>query len=376
MNPSQAEKRRALDVAALSMRYDAQPVLRDFNLQIGRGELVALLGPSGCGKTTALRLIAGFERPEAGTITIGNDLVCGANGSRDRWLPPEERRVGMVFQDYALFPHLSVARNVAFGLPRSFQERDERVRSVLATVGLSGMDERTPDQLSGGQQQRVALARALAPGPEIVLLDEPFSNLDADLRAAVREDVRRILCEAGATAILVTHDQEEALSIADRVAVMLDGQVCQIGPPEEIYHRPESREIADFVGDAQYVAGVADGRQATTSLGIVPLHGSFHGPVDLLVRPEMVRLTRLEATTGPGPDHRGTPATIVSRAFYGHDQILHLELNSGERLSARIGAYSGFRPGDQVAVSVRGGALAFPRAADVSCAPYRDLIHS
>jgi iron(III) transport system ATP-binding protein len=360
MNNARQERSTALDVADLSMRYDTQPVLHDFDLRVNRGELVALLGPSGCGKTTALRLIAGFERPGSGTITIGDDLVCTVNGTRERWLPPEGRRVGMVFQDYALFPHLSVARNVAFGLPRQMQDRDKRIRAVLKTVGLSGMGERTPDQLSGGQQQRVALARALAPGPDIVLLDEPFSNLDTDLRAAVRDDVRRILHEAGATAILVTHDQEEALSIADRVAVMLDGCVAQIGPPEEIYHRPSSREIADFVGDAQYIAGFADGRQATTSLGIVPLHGSFQGPVDLLLRPEMVRLTRLDMTPEPDHEQRGAPAMIVSRTFYGHDQLLHLELASGEPLAARLGTYSGFRPGDRVNVSVRGGALAFP----------------
>ena len=351
----------ALTVAGLTIDYGNQAVLDQFALRVNRGELVALLGPSGCGKTTALRLIAGFERPSSGTVTIGDDLVCAVNGSQVRWLPPEGRRVGMVFQDYALFPHLSVARNVAFGLPRQMQNRDERIRAVLETVGLTGLGDRTPDQLSGGQQQRVALARALAPGPEIVLLDEPFSNLDADLRAAVRDDVRRILREAGATAILVTHDQEEALSIADRVAVMLEGRVAQIGPPEEIYHRPSSREIADFVGDAQYLAGMAEGRQATSSLGTVPLHGSFSGPVDLLLRPEMLRLTRIDVRPIPANEHRGSPATIVSRTFYGHDQILQLELDSGESLAARLGTYSGFRPGDRVSVSVRGAALAFPR---------------
>lgn len=348
----------ALRVRGLEMGYGDLPVLREFDLEAERGEFLALLGPSGCGKTTALRAIAGFERPQAGTIEIGGELVCDASVPGGRWIPPEGRRVGMVFQDYALFPHLSVARNVAFGLPRNGRDRDARVRAALAMVGLEGLGERTPDQLSGGQQQRVALARALAPEPEVILLDEPFSNLDADLRAAVREDVRQILREAGATAVLVTHDQEEALSIADRVAVMLGGRILQAGPPEELYHRPATKTIADFVGDVQYVAGEADGRRARTTLGEVPLHGTFHGPVDVMLRPEMLRLAPLT----PGEvDHAGVPASITSRAFFGHDQLLTLHLDSGEILKARLGAYGGFRPGDRVGVSVRGGALAFPR---------------
>jgi iron(III) transport system ATP-binding protein len=346
----------ALDVRDLTMRYDGEEVLRGLDLKARRGEFLALLGPSGCGKTTALRLIAGFERPQAGTIEVGGELVCDASTPGGRWVPPEGRRVGMVFQDYALFPHLTVARNVAFGLARNGFDRGARVESALATVGLTGFGERTPDQLSGGQQQRVALARALAPQPAVILLDEPFSNLDADLRATVREDVRQILCDAGATAVLVTHDQEEALSIADRVAVMLDGRILQIGPPEEIYHRPATRQIADFVGDVQFVFGNAAGRRARTVLGDIPLHGPCEGPVDVMLRPEMLRLAPLAAPEG---DH-GVAATIVSRAFFGHDQLLTLHLDSGERLQARLGAYGGFRPGDRVAVTVRGGALAYP----------------
>ena len=219
----------ALRVRGLEKRYGDVEVLRGIDLDVERGEFLALLGPSGCGKTTALRVVAGFERPHAGSIEIGGDRVYDATASGGRWVPPEGRRVGMVFQDYALFPHLSVARNIAFGLPRNAANREARVTSALATVGLAGLGDRTPDQLSGGQQQRVALARALAPEPEVILLDEPFSNLDADLRASVREEVRQILREAGMTAVLVTHDQEEALSIADRVAVMLDGKIVQVG---------------------------------------------------------------------------------------------------------------------------------------------------
>jgi iron(III) transport system ATP-binding protein len=351
---SNGQPKPALRVRGLEKRYDDVEVLRGLDLDAARGEFLALLGPSGCGKTTALRVIAGFERPNAGSIEIGGALVADASGGW--WIPPEERRVGMVFQDYALFPHLSVARNVAFGLPRNAANRDTRVASALGMVGLAGLGERTPDQLSGGQQQRVALARALAPEPEVILLDEPFSNLDADLRASVREEVRQILREAGTTAVLVTHDQEEALSIADRVAVMLGGQIVQVGPPEELYHRPATRTIADFIGDVQFVHGDALGRRAMTILGEIPLHGTFEGPVDVMLRPEMLRLTPV--SSGDGDD--GTPATIVSRAFFGHDQLLTLQLDSGPMLKARLGAYGGFRPGDRVMVNVRGGALAYP----------------
>jgi iron(III) transport system ATP-binding protein len=345
-----------LRVRGLEKRFGGDEVLCGLDLEVGRGEFLALLGPSGCGKTTALRLIAGFERPEGGTIEVGGDVVTDANAAGGRWVPPEGRRVGMVFQDYALFPHLSVARNVAFGLPRHASDRDARVTSALETVGLAGLGERTPDQLSGGQQQRVALARALAPEPEVILLDEPFSNLDADLRASVREEVRQILRDAGATAVLVTHDQEEALSIADRVAVMLDGGIAQVGPPEEIYHRPATRTIADFIGDVQFLPGAASGRRARTALGEIPLHGPFEGPVDVMLRPEMLRLAPLSE----GVDD-AVAATIVSRAFFGHDQLLTLRLDSGPVVKARLGAYGGFRPGDRVSISVRGGALAFPR---------------
>ena len=346
----------ALRVRGLAKRYGDTPVLRGLELDAKRGEFLALLGPSGCGKTTALRLVAGFERPENGTIAIGGETVCAAGSRGNHWTPPEGRRVGMVFQDYALFPHLSVARNIAFGLPRNGSDRDARVAAALATVGLAGLGDRTPGQLSGGQQQRVALARALAPGPDVILLDEPFSNLDADLRASVREEVRQILHQAGATAVLVTHDQEEALSIADRVAVMLDGRIVQAGPPEELYHRPATRTIADFIGDVQFLPGLASGRRAATALGDIPLHAAHEGPVDVLLRPEMLRL----APAGDVGEH-AVSATIMSRAFFGHDQLLTLRLDSGQTLKARLGVYGGFRPGDRVSVTVRGGALAFPR---------------
>jgi iron(III) transport system ATP-binding protein len=243
---------------------------------------------------------------------------------------------------------------VAFGLPRGNRgERDERVVDALEAVGLGGLAERMPDQLSGGQQQRVALARALAPAPDLVLLDEPFSNLDAELRASVREEVRDILHAAGATAVLVTHDQEEALSLADRVAVMSGGRVVQAGTPEEIYHRPATRWVAGFVGDAQFLPGEASGRRVATELGLVPVNGRAQGPVDVMLRPEALRLAP------PPPGAQGN-ATVVTRAFFGHDQVLTVRLDTGRVLRARLGPYGGIRPGDRVVAGVRGAVLVFP----------------
>ncbi|MBC8075555.1 MAG: ABC transporter ATP-binding protein, partial [Chloroflexales bacterium] len=229
-------------------QYGAVRAVVDVDLTLASGQLLALLGPSGCGKTTLLRLLAGFEPPDTGTISIGGRQVAGPNGL----VPPEQRRVGMVFQDYALFPHLSLKENIAYGLPRS-NGRDARVAELLALVGLESLGTRSPHQLSGGQQQRAALARALAPGPAVMLLDEPFSNLDASLRRTVRSEVRRILQAAGATVLFVTHDQEEALSLADQVAVMLEGRILQVGRPATIYERPTTREVAAFVGAANFL---------------------------------------------------------------------------------------------------------------------------
>jgi iron(III) transport system ATP-binding protein len=343
----------ALTCSGLSKSYDGIPIIDELELSVSHGETLALLGPSGCGKTTTLRLIAGFERPDAGQISVGALVVAAP----ERWVPPEKRRVGMVFQDYALFPHLSVARNVAFGLGREVRgSRPDRIEATLSLVGLAGLGERMPDELSGGQQQRVALARALAPRPDVILLDEPFSNLDAELRASVRSEVRQILANAQATAILVTHDREEALSFADRIAVMLDGRVVQAASPEEVYHRPANRAVAAFVGDAQFLPADAIGRRATCELGQLPLGGSASGPVDLLVRPEALRLSPV---VGEGADPAN--ASVLDRAFFGHDQLLTIRLDTGRRLSARLGSYGGIRPGDRVHVSVRGAVLAFPR---------------
>ena len=238
----------------------------EVTLEVGKGELIALLGPSGCGKTTTLRLIAGFERVDSGLVEIDGRVVA----SKGVHLPPQLRRVGMVFQEYALFPHVNVLANIQFGLRRLPEEaRAARTREVMELAGLSGLEERMPHQLSGGQQQRVALARALAPHPALILLDEPFSNLDAGLRARVREEVREILRAANTTAIFVTHDQEEALSLVDRVAVMLDGRVEQVAPPHELYANPASRAVAEFIGEANFLPGVGQGETIECELGVV-----------------------------------------------------------------------------------------------------------
>src|SRR5918992_3496603 len=237
-----------IELDRVTKRYGALEAVSDASLAVTRGEFLAVLGPSGCGKTTMLRLIAGFEEPDSGTVAVDGRTVCGGGA----WVPPERRQVGMVFQDYALFPHLSVADNVGYGLPRS--GRGDRVREVLDLVGLAGLEQRRPHELSGGQQQRVALARALAPQPSTVLLDEPWSNIDPLRRGAMRDDIARILRSAGVTVVLVTHDQEEAFSLADRIALMDAGRVVQVGTPEDMYYRPASRRVAEFVGATNFVA--------------------------------------------------------------------------------------------------------------------------
>ena len=348
-HPMPITRPAALSVCGLTKHFGAIPVVEDLSFEAAQGEFVALLGPSGCGKTTTLRMIAGLESQDSGVITIAGTTV--ADGVV--YMPAERRRVGMVFQDYALFPHMSVGKNVGYGLGRS-KTTSKRVEEVLRMVGLLAQENRAPSQLSGGQQQRVALARALAPAPDLVLLDEPFSNLDLKLRVQVRREVRSILAEAGTTAILVTHDQEEALSLADRIVVMNRGRLEQVGSPEELYHRPSSRFVADFIGDAQFLPGEAKDRHAHTPIGDVPLVNEAHGPVEVLVRPEHIRLDRTR------PETSGLYGHVVSREYFGHDQLLTVGLDHGNTVVARLGAYSGIRPGDEVWVSVRGAMMAFP----------------
>ncbi|HEX7039750.1 MAG TPA: ABC transporter ATP-binding protein [Trueperaceae bacterium] len=309
-------------VSGLTKRFSphAPAAVDGLDLEVARGEVLCLLGPSGCGKTTLLRLIAGFERPDAGCVEVAGEVVAS-----DRvMVRPEHRRIGFVFQDFALFPHLTVLDNVAFGLRGSREEKRRRAAEVLALVGLTVFDSRYPHQLSGGQQQRVALARALAPRPHILLLDEPFSNLDASLRGSTRDEVRAILVRSGITAVMVTHDQEEALSFGDRVAVMRDGKVQQVGTPEEVYFHPSTAFVASFLGRTNLLRGLAEGRTARTPIGPVPLAGAAEGRVIISLRPDHLELVPVSrapdgaATRGPEDAPAAVRATVVRREFKGH----------------------------------------------------------
>ncbi|MCB1015543.1 MAG: ABC transporter ATP-binding protein [Acidimicrobiales bacterium] len=326
-----------VEVRSVSKRFDAAPVLRDVDLTVPPGAIVVLLGPSGCGKTTLLRTVAGLERPDAGEIRVGGALVA-ADGVH---VAPEQRRVGLVFQDWALFPHLSVARNVAYGVPRG-PDRAERTREALALVGLESLGDRSPATLSGGQKQRVALARALAPRPAVLLLDEPFSNLDTALRAELRTEVHRLLRALEVTAVFVTHDQEEAFVLGDEVAVLLDGRLVQQAPPAELYARPASPWVARFVGDANLVDGRASAGVAETPLGRLPLAGSVDGAVSVLVRPEDLDV------------EAGDDGVVELVEFHGHDTVYEVVVDGGPRVRARAGAAPRHARGDRVTVRYRG----------------------
>ena len=300
--------------------YGAVRAVDDAQLCIERGEFVALLGPSGCGKTTLLRLIAGFEEPDGGTVEVAGVPVAG-DGT---WVPPERRKVGMVFQDYALFPHLTVAANTGFGLRRA--DRKSRVPAVLALVDLCGLGDRYPHELSGGQQQRVALARALAPRPELVLLDEPWSNIDPHLRSSMRDELARILRAIHVTVVLVTHDREEAFSLADRIALMRNGTIVQVGTPEDVYLSPATRWAAEFVGAGNFLPGTLANGIVETPVGLFPaLNPGSDSAVEVLIRPELLELE---------PDPAGA-GEVVGREFRGHDVFYRVRLNGVELVSQR-----------------------------------------
>ena len=394
-----------LEVRDLVVGYDSADVLRDVSIEVPHGELLAIVGPSGCGKTTLLRTIAGLVRARAGEIRIGNRMVT----THGIHLAPEKRRIGWVPQDAALFPHLTVAENVAFGLPSAKGSaraarraaRAGDVQRLLELVGLAGYDARMPAQLSGGQAQRVALARALASNPDVVLLDEPFGALDPMLRTELRASVRELLRAEGVTGILVTHDQAEALSVADRVAVMQAGQVLQLGTPEQVYRRPATPWVAGFVGGAVFLPGTWHGGTVACALGrleaewvadaetgsagvttdaiaaVPPLDGE---DVLVLVRPEEIALT--VPASGAAPD-RAAPATaasttdapgpaatdaaaaellarVVDVSYTGHDAMLVLALSNGGRIEARVTAAGLLPVGTEVAVSVGTRVLAYP----------------
>jgi iron(III) transport system ATP-binding protein len=335
-----------LHIEGLTKSYGAHAVLRDVSLTVPSGEVVAILGASGSGKTTLLRLVCGFERPDRGIIRIASRIVAGP-GTHVR---PERRRIGYVAQEGALFPHLSVAENLVFGLPRA-ERRLARAEALLDMVGLpAAFAMRPPHALSGGEQQRVALARALAPAPQLVLLDEPFSALDAALRSETREVVSVALAAANATALLVTHDQPEALSMGHRVAVLRDGRIVQVGSPEEVYRRPVDAELARFVGEAVLLPGLAAAGSVTCSLGRLKLVcGMPEGAVDVLLRPEQLLV-----------GNSGAPARVISASFLGDAASVRLQLtHDGAALVARVPGQACPQPGAIVGVSVDGAVVAY-----------------
>ena len=330
------------------------PVLRGVSLEVPQGTFTAVLGPSGSGKTTLLRAVAGFGRPEEGTIEIGGRVVDGAGV----FVPPSKRGIGYVPQEGSLFPHLDIAANIGFGLPRG--QRKARVAELLELIGMPDLGHRYPHQLSGGQQQRVALVRALAPGPALVLLDEPFSSLDAGLRASVRADVREILRTFDMTAILVTHDQDEALSMADQVVVLRDGVVVQHGAPQELYDNPADQHLARFVGDANLVIGVLAGEKVRSVLGTLPtraVDGLDDGSrVTALVRPEQIKIL---------PEGDGDlVGSVVSCEYFGHDTLLSITPDSdgADPLIVRTGFEGSLPVGTRVSLAVSGAVTVWPAA--------------
>ncbi|RMF24874.1 MAG: ABC transporter ATP-binding protein [Cyanobacteria bacterium J083] len=375
-----------LSLENVSKKFDSHLAVDSVSFTLQRGELLGLLGPSGCGKTTLLRIIAGFEQIDQGKVYLGGNLV----SSPSCWLPPEQRRTGMVFQDYALFPHLNIAENIAFGLKRkklsgkrlNNQQIKQRIAEVLALVGLTPLAKRYPHELSGGQQQRIALARALAPQPDLILLDEPLSNLDVQVRHRLREEIRCILKAAGTSAIFVTHDQEEALAICDQIGVMRQGKLEQIGTPEAIYTQPASRFVAEFVTQANFLTAQRNGSRWCTEIGDFDLSNTELSNCDqaeLMVREEDIVMIPDELTTviirerqflGREyrycdqaelmvreediviiPDERA--AVIVrDRQFLGREYRYCLETSSGKRLHARTDISTRVDIGKKVNLSV------------------------
>lgn len=346
-----------LAVTGLTKAFSGRRVLDGIDLEVPKGSLTAILGPSGSGKTTLLRLIVGFEQADSGTVSLGGTVVDGPG----RYIPSERRRIGYVPQEGNLFPHLSVAANIGFGLPRR-ERRGAVVSDLLDAVGMTGLGGRYPHQLSGGQQQRVALARALAVKPTLVLLDEPFGSLDAGLRATIRADVRRLLTEAGATAILVTHDQDEALSTADQVAVIRNGKIAQCAAPLELYTSPADPELARFVGEANLLDGVLGTETVDTILGPLPVSPAVRrelgqGPVTVLIRPEQIEIGT------NGSRDRGLAGRIVDYGYHGHDAVVQVKSDHRPELPAIIVRMLGgcdLPAGSPVTLQARGPVLAFP----------------
>jgi iron(III) transport system ATP-binding protein len=343
----------SLIVRGLSKSYGSTPVLHGIDLLVPNGSFTAVLGPSGCGKTTLLRLIAGFSDPDTGTIAFGDTVVAGPA----QRVPPERRRVGYVPQEGALFPHLTAAANITFGLPRGKRRLRSRVSELLDLVGLDvAVADRYPHQLSGGQQQRIALARALAPEPALVLLDEPFSSLDAALREGTRRGVAQALRASNSTAVLVTHDQDEALSMADQVAVMRDGRLVQSDKPSAVYDHPADADVAQFLGEAVIISAMVSHGWADGALGPLQLSAPCaDGPAQLLVRPEQIHLTA-DVSGAAGE----ISAEVLEVYYYGHDAAVRAQINGGPVILSRTVGAARPEPGAVVRVSVHGPATVLP----------------
>jgi len=328
----------------ISQRYGNTVVVDGLLLTLARGRIGCLLGPSGCGKTTVLRCIAGFEKISAGEIKLDDEVVSSARFH----LPPEKRRIGMVFQDYALFPHLTAEQNIGFGLHKlGRSERQQRQDELLKLIGLSDAGKLYPHQLSGGQQQRIALARALAPRPKLLLLDEPFSNLDVSLRERLCNDVREIIKREGTTALMVTHDQHEAFAVADDIAIMHHGVIQQCDSAYNLYHRPANRFVADFIGKGVFVQGVVlEGSRVETELGV--LEGELHAPcacgcvVDVLLRPDDI----------VHDDASPRTAVVIGKAFQGADILYTLRLPNGTQVLALVPSHHNHAIGQAIGISL------------------------
>ncbi|MBC6481166.1 MAG: ABC transporter ATP-binding protein [Hormoscilla sp. GM7CHS1pb] len=346
------EKPVIVQIEGVTRQFDKStlPAVDEVTLSLQRSDILGLLGPSGCGKTTLLRLVAGFEQPQAGHVALAGRPVAGGG----YWVPPEKRDVGIVFQDYALFPHLTVAQNIAFGLQQGRLKKSNsvqtRVNEVLALVGLEGLQKRYPHQLSGGQQQRVALARALAPAPALILLDEPLSNLDVQVRLRLREEIRRILKTSGTTGIFVTHDREEAMAIADWVGVMRQGKLEQLGTPEEVYQQPGTRFVAEFVTQANFIPARRRGQLWETEVG--SFEAKTVGTADFDIGDLTIRQEDLILK----PDEQGKVA-IAERQFLGREYHYSLVTASGRELKARAKGSSPLPVGTKVQLAIAKGTL-------------------
>lgn len=334
-----------LQVKQLSKQFGNVHALRDITVDVKEGDMLAVLGESGCGKTTLLRSIAGFEDPDHGEIKIDGEVVFDAKTN----VAPDKRKIGYVPQEGMLFPHLTVKQNIAFGLTRK-ERKSNRVQEMLALVNMQGYENRMPNELSGGQQQRIVLARALAPNPKLVLLDEPFSALDAGLRTTLRAEVKRMLKRVNATSIFVTHDQEEALSMADSTMILVEGRNIQEGTPTTIYYYPNCKKIADFVGDAVYLDGYIEGDHFKGSMGHLEINEvsqSEGSEAKVMIRPEQLEIS---------DDDTGIEATVQDTDFFGHDSLVYLDIKGIGRVKTRILGACQYEVEDKVHVKINGKA--------------------